>query len=144
LFPAPKGSFLKEIWPVTTVPASEASDESLTLFLSLKALTFTGATFEETVALVKGGIGREEDEDLDVAGVESDGAVEDFCDWDWPSDVPVKEDAVGDCMRDDGLDSWTGEFDAPLISRVRLEVEVLKDGVPGFGLFVDADILPEL
>lgn len=42
-------------------------------------------------------------------------------------------------MRDDGLDSWTGEFDAPLISRVRLEVEALKDGVPGFELFVDAE-----
>jgi hypothetical protein len=110
----------------------------------LKALTCTGATVEETVALVNGGIGRVDDEDLDVAGVESDGALEDFCDWDWPSDVPVKEDAVGDCMRDDGLDSWAGEFDVPLISRVRLEVEALKDGVPGFELFVDAETLLEL
>ena len=80
LFRAPKESFLREIWPVTTVPASETSDESWTLFLSLKALTCTGATVEETVALVNGGIGRVDDEDLDVAGVESDGALEDFCD----------------------------------------------------------------
>ena len=58
--------------------------------------------------------------------------------------MPVKEDAVGDCIRDDGLDSWTGEFDAPLISRVRLEVEALKDGVPGFELFADAETFPEL
>jgi hypothetical protein len=58
--------------------------------------------------------------------------------------VPVKDDAVGDCIRDDGLESSIGEFDAPLISRVRLEVEALKDGVPGLELFVDVEMLPEV
>lgn len=62
------------------MPASETSDDSLPLFLSLNALTCTGAMVEETVALVKGGIGLVEDEDFDVAGVENDGALEDFCD----------------------------------------------------------------
>jgi hypothetical protein len=46
----------------------------------LKALTCTGAIVEEAVALVNGGIGRVEDDDLDVAGVEIDGALDDFCD----------------------------------------------------------------
>lgn len=139
----PKGSLLEEFWLVTMVPASEASDASLILFLSLNAVTCTGATVEETVALVSGGMGLVEDEDFDVAGVEIDAALEDFCDCDWPSDVPVKDEAVGDCMRDDGLESWTGEFDAPLTSLVRLEDEALKDGVPGLELFVETEMLLE-
>ena len=43
-------------------------------------MTFTGATVEKTVALVIGAIGLADKDDFDVAGVDSDGAFEDFCD----------------------------------------------------------------
>ncbi len=76
----PKGSALEGTCPNVTVSPSDTSDTSLSLFLSLKALTLTGATVEETVALVIGAMGLVEEDDFDVAGVESDGALEDHCD----------------------------------------------------------------
>ena len=57
--------------------------------------------------------------------------------------MPVKDDAIGDWIREDGLESCTGEIDAPLISRVRLEVETLNDGVPDLELFADAELFPK-
>ncbi len=50
----------------------------------------------------------------------------------------MKDEVVGDCIRDDGLESKTGDVDTPLVSRSRLDVEFLKVGVPDFGLLIDA------
>ena len=62
---------------------SGVSGALLILSLSLKAFTFTGAMVDNTVALVIGAmVGRMEDDDFDVAGVETEGALEDFCDCD--------------------------------------------------------------
>jgi hypothetical protein len=102
----------------------------LVLSLSLKAFTFTGATVDDTVALVIGAIvGLIEDDDLDVAGVETEGALEDFCDCDWVSEGPVKDEAVGDCIREDGLESCSGDVDVPLDSLVIARVEVREVAV---------------
>jgi hypothetical protein len=131
----PKGSLLNVICPV----GSPLKDSGRSTRAVLKALTVTGATVDETVAFVIGGIGLVEVDDFDMAVVDSEGVLEDLWDWDCASEIPVKDEELGDCIRDDGLDSCIVELDTPLISLVRFEVEALNVGVAAFGLFIDAE-----
>lgn len=136
MFRDPKESLLGATRPKLTDSGRAPSGTSFGLFLSRKTVTFTGAAVEKTVPLVTGAIGLVDNDDFEVAGVDSDGAFEDFCDWDCASEIPVKDEAVGDWMRDDGLERRTGELDAPLVSLARLDIEALNDGVIVLGLFV--------